>query len=88
MATSHVALTEDRTILSWLTPARRKAIYGLVAALITLLTAAGVVTGEQGEGVLSIADQVLGIAVALLAMTHTGGTYVAPVSDLCDVQEV
>lgn len=79
MATSHTALSQDRTLLTWLTPARRKALYGVVAALITLLTVSGLITGEQGESILALADQVLGIAVALLAFVHTGGAYVAPV---------
>lgn len=71
----HVALTEDRTIVSWLTPNRRKALYGVIAALLTFGAAFGWLTDVQVTQWQGIAEQVLGIVVAVLAALHTGGVY-------------
>ncbi|WP_103061596.1 hypothetical protein [Actinomyces qiguomingii] len=75
----HVALTEDRTILSWLTPERRRALYSAVAAILAALAALGVITGEQSEAWAQVAEQVLAVAALVLAAIHTGGVYEAPI---------
>lgn len=71
-------LTTDRTHWPLLTPERRKAIYGVVAALLAVGVAYGFVAPEQSAQWLDVADKVLGLAALLLAAVHTGGTYVAP----------
>jgi len=75
----HVALTTDRTILSWLTPERRRAIYSAVAAILSALAAVGVITGEQSEAWAQVAEQLFAVAALILAALHTGGIYEAPV---------
>ncbi|MDU0347486.1 hypothetical protein [Actinomyces sp. MRS3W] len=75
----HVALTEDRTIVAWLTPERRKALYSAVAAILGALAALGVITGEQSEAWAQVAEQVLAVAALILAAIHTGGVYEAPI---------
>ncbi|QHO91019.1 hypothetical protein CWT12_06400 [Actinomyces sp. 432] len=73
----HVALTTDRTILSWLTPERRRAIYSAVAAVLAALAAVGVITGEQATAWGQVAEQALAVAALVLAAVHTGGVYEA-----------
>lgn len=79
-----VVLTTDRTRWPLLTPERRKAIYGVVAALLAVGTAYGVVVPEQSAQWLDVADKVLGLVALLLAASHTGGTYVAPAYGMVD----
>lgn len=74
----NVALTTDRTKWAVLTPERRKAIYGVVAALLAIGVAYGFVAPEQSAQWLDVADKVLGLVALLLAASHTGGTYLAP----------
>lgn len=71
-------LTTDRTRWPLLTPERRKAIYGVVAALLALGTVYGLATPEQSAQWLDVADKVLGLVALLLAASHTGGVYEAP----------
>ena len=71
-------LTTDRTRWPLLTPERRKAIYGVVAALLGLGAVYGLATPEQSAQWLDVADKVLGLVALLLAASHTGGVYAAP----------
>lgn len=71
-------LTTDRTKWTALTPERRKAIYGLVAALLAVGIAYGVVAPEQSAQWLDVLDKVLGLLALVLAAVHTGGVYTAP----------
>lgn len=71
-------LTTDRTRWAVLTPERRKAFYGVVAALLAVGVAWGFVSPEQSAQWLDVADKVLGLVALLLAASHTGGTYAAP----------
>lgn len=71
-------LTTDRTKWAVLTPERRKAIYGIVAALLAVGVAYGFVAPEQSAQWLDVADKLLGLVALLLAASHTGGTYLAP----------
>ena len=73
-----MVLTVDRTKWAMLTPERRKAIYGVAAALLTVGTAYGFIRPEQSAQWLDVADKVLGLVALLLAASHTGGTYPAP----------
>ena len=71
-------LTTDRTRWPLLTPPRRKAIYGIVAALLALGMAYGIVTPEQSTHWLDVADKTLGLIALIMATMHTGGVYEAP----------
>lgn len=71
-------LTTDRTKWTALTPERRKAIYGVVAALLAVGIAYGVVAPEQSTQWLDVLDKVLGLLALVLAAVHTGGVYTAP----------
>lgn len=71
-------LTTDRTKWTALTPERRKAIYGVVAALLAVGIAYGVVVPEQSAQWLDVLDKVLGLLALVLAAVHTGGVYTAP----------
>lgn len=73
------ALTTDRTRWDLLTPPRRKAIYGIVAALLALGMAYGMVTPEQSTHWLDVADKALGLIALVMATMHTGGVYESPV---------
>ncbi|WP_136314417.1 phage holin [Actinomyces procaprae] len=75
----HVALTTDRTIVSWLTPERRRALYGAAAAILAALAALGVITGEQASAWGQVAEQVLAVVALVVAAVHTGGVYEAPI---------
>lgn len=58
-----------------LTPAVRQAVYGAVAAVMTLLIAWGLVTQEQADLWLQVVTQALTLAAVLLASAnvhHTG----------------
>ena len=74
----NIVLTTDRTKWAVLTPERRKAIYGVVAAVLAIGVAWGFVAPEQSTQWLDVADKVLGLVALLLAASHTGGTYLAP----------
>lgn len=77
----HVALQTDRPgVVSWLTPDRRRAIYGLVAAVLSLGVAIGWVSQEQAAVWQRLVEQLAAIAALLLAVLHTGGTYTGPIS--------
>lgn len=82
------ALTTDRTKWSVLTPPRRKAIYGIVAALLALGMAYGLVTPEQSTQWLDVADKALGLLALVLAATHTGGIYESQVYGVRDSREL
>lgn len=71
-------LTTDRTKWTALTPERRKAIYGVVAALLAVGIAYGVIAPEQSAQWLDVLDKVLGLLALVLAAVHTGGVYTAP----------
>ena len=73
-----MVLTTDRTRWPLLTPERRKAVYGVVAALLAVGVAWGFVGPEQCAQWLDVADRVLGLVALLLAASHTGGVYEAP----------
>lgn len=81
------ALTTDRTRWAALTPARRKAIYGIVAALLAVGMAYGLVTPEQSTHWLDVADKALGLIALVLAASHTGGVYEAPIYGEKDTEE-
>ena len=74
-------LTTDRTKWTVLTPERRKALYGLVAAI-------GMVgvgwTAENWEQWTGVAQQVLSVVGLIIAVVHTGGAYVAPAYGVTD----
>lgn len=80
------ALTTDRTKWLVLTPERRKAIYGVVAALLAVGIAYGVVAPEQSAQWLDVLDKVLGLLALVLAAVHTGGVYTAPVYGIPDTE--
>lgn len=71
-------LTTDRTKWLVLTPERRKALYGLVAAIGMVGVAYGGWTAENWEQWTGVAQQVLSVVGLIIAVIHTGGTYVAP----------
>lgn len=71
-------LTTDRTKWTALTPERRKALYGLVAAIGMVGVAYGGWTAENWEQWTGVAQQVLSVVGLIIAVVHTGGTYVAP----------
>ena len=79
MAEPKHALTTDRTKWPAFTPERRKALYGVVAALMALGTTYGLIAPENASGWLEVANQGLGLIALVLATIHTGGTYEAPV---------
>lgn len=79
-------LTEDRTKWAVLTPERRKAIYGVVAALMAVGTAYGLIAPENGAQWLEVVNQVLALATLLLASAHTGGVYKAPAYGVPDAE--
>lgn len=74
----NVVLTTDRTKWMVLTPERRKALYGLVAAIGTVGVAYGGWTAESWEQWSAVAQQVLSVIGLLVATVHTGGVYLAP----------
>lgn len=80
------ALTTDRTKWLVLTPERRKAIYGVVAALLAVGIAYGVVAPEQSAQWLDVVDKGLGLLALVLAAVHTGGVYTAPVYGTPDTE--
>ena len=71
-------ITTDRTRWPLLTPERRKAVYAVVAALLGLGVVYGLASPGQARAWLDVADKVLGLLALLLAASHTGGTYEAP----------
>lgn len=58
-------------VANFLTPKRRKAIYGLVAATITLLLAIGVITTEQLEVSTDTVLKVITALTTLMAYLNT-----------------
>ncbi len=81
------ALTTDRTRWAALTPPRRRALYGIVAAALALGMAYGYVTPEQSTHWLDVADKALGLIALVIAASHTGGVYEAPVYGECDGED-
>lgn len=79
MAEPKHALTTDRTKWAPFTPERRKAIYGVMTAILTLGFAYGAWTAETVDQWAKVIDQLLGAIAMFLATIHTGGTYEAPV---------
>lgn len=77
-------LTTDRTKWTALTPERRKALYGLVAAIGMVGVAYGGWTAENWEQWSTVAQQVLSVIGLIVATVHTGGTYLAPSYDTPD----
>lgn len=71
-------LTTDRTKWTVLTPERRKALYGLFAAIGMVGVAYGGWTAENWEQWSTVAQQILSVIGLLVATVHTGGTYMAP----------
>lgn len=80
MAQQHVVQRDRDGIVSWLTPERRRALYGVVAAVLSLGTAIGWVTQEQATTWQQVVEQLLGVVALLLAVAHTGGSYTGPVT--------
>ena len=74
----HEVLTTDRTKWTALTPERRKALYGVFAAIGMVGVADGGWTAENWEQWSTVAQQVLSVIGLLVATVHTGGTYLAP----------
>ena len=81
------ALTTDRTRWAALTPARRKALYGIVAALLALGMSYGYVTPEQSTHRIDVVDKALGLIAHEIAASHTGGVYEAPIYGERDTEE-
>ena len=73
------AITTDRTKWAAFTPERRKAVYGVVAALLALGTTDGLIAPENATQWLEVANQGLGVIALVLAAIHTGGVYESPV---------
>ena len=73
------ALTTDRTKWAAFTPERRKSVYGVMTAILTLGFAYGAWTAETVEQWAKVIDQLLGAVAMFLATIHTGGIYEAPV---------
>ena len=71
-------LTTDRTKWAVLTPERRKALYGVVAALMAVGTTYGLISPENSAQWLEVANQALGLIALVLATVHTGGKYTTP----------
>lgn len=71
-------MTTDRTKWAVLTPERRKALYGVVAALMAVGTTYGLISPENSAQWLEVANQALGLIALVLATVHTGGKYTAP----------
>ena len=59
-------------MFAWLTPARRKAIYGIVAAGVAALMAFNVITADQLTNATNSVLSVLGALTALMAFLNTG----------------
>lgn len=79
MAEPKHALTTDRTKWAAFTPERRKAVYGVITAILTLGFAYGAWTAETADQWAKVIDQLLGAVAMFMATIHTGGTYEAPV---------
>lgn len=80
-------LTTDRTRWAALTPPRRKALYAVIAAVLTLGAAYGGWTAETADQWAKVADQVLGALALFLATAHTDGVYESPVYGERDSEE-
>ena len=74
-AGTEVAVTTDRTIYAWLTPARRKWTYGVVAAALAVAGAYGLIDDN-----IAALWNILAAAILGVATQHTGGTYEATTS--------
>ena len=57
--------------MSWLTPAKRKAIYGVLAALGALAQTLGLLSADDVAHWLDVATQVLAVAGLVMAFVHT-----------------
>lgn len=57
-------------VRGWLTPARRKAIYYVLSAVLAAAAAFGWIGTEQVEGILSQIDKILGALALILAATN------------------
>lgn len=79
-----VVLTTDRTKWLVLTPERRKALYGLFAAIGMVGVAYGGWTAESWGQWSAVVQQILSVIGLLVATVHTGGTYLAPVFGAVD----
>ena len=77
-------LTTDRTKWTALTPERRKALYGLFAAIGMVGVAYGGWTAENWEQWSTVAQQILSVIGLLVATVHTGGAYLAPTYGTAD----
>lgn len=80
----NVVLTTDRTKWAVLTPERRKALYGLVAAIGMVGVAYGGWTAENWEQWTGVGQQILSVVGLIIAVVHTGGAYVAPTYGVSD----
>ena len=58
-------------MISWLTPARRKAIYAAAAGVGAILVLAGVVTEGDVAHWLDIVGKTLDVAALVMAVIHT-----------------
>lgn len=54
-------------VRGFLTPARRKALYVLLAAVLGAAAAFGVVTADQADAILTQLDKILGAVALILA---------------------
>lgn len=83
MAEKHLATTVDRTTLGgFLTPERRKALYGIASALMTAGVVYGIVTPDQLANAADVVAAVIGLLTGVVAFLHTGGEYKAPARDV------
>ena len=80
----NVVLTTDRTKWLILTPERRKALYGLFAAIGMVGVAYGGWTAESWEQWFTVVQQILSVIGLVVATVHTGGAYFAPAYGTAD----
>lgn len=57
-------------VLSFFTPAHRKAIYRIASAILLILTMHGLVTADEAAQYLQALAMLLGVSVAELAHAH------------------
>jgi hypothetical protein len=61
-----------KSLFAWFTPARRKAIYGIVAAGSAALVVFGVVSQDQLNQTVETITQVIAALATLMAFVNTG----------------
>lgn len=62
--------------MSYFDAAKRKAIYGAIAAVLGVAVAYGVVTAENVDAILALSDRAIGLIAAAIAFANTGTAHV------------